>query len=29
MSWLDDFLAAERLPPEFGETVEAVCAPLA
>lgn len=29
MSWLDDFLAAERLQPAFGETVEQVCVPLA
>jgi D-glycerate 3-kinase len=27
--WLDDFLAAEGLPEAFGETVEAVCRPLA
>jgi D-glycerate 3-kinase len=27
--WLDDFLAAERLPAAFRNTVEAVCAPLA
>lgn len=27
--WLDDFLAAERLPAAFRETADAVCAPLA
>lgn len=29
MSWLDGFLAAERLPPEFEATVRRVCVPLA
>jgi D-glycerate 3-kinase len=27
--WLDDFMAREQLPPAFGETVRAVCEPLA
>lgn len=29
MDWLDGFLAAERLPPGFRDTVERVCRPLA
>jgi len=29
MAWLDEFLAEERLPPEFRATMEAICIPLA
>lgn len=29
MNWLDGFLAAERLPPDFAATVRRVCVPLA